>query len=120
MDVKKLGRVMLRALIVSAVITGAAIAILSLIAYFFRFSDGKINVGVVVINILACLVGGLVAGRGMKEKKYLWGLALGALYVLILFGLSCIFSPAGGVSITSYITTILICLGSGMLGGMVG
>ena len=120
MDVKKIGMVMLRALIISAVFTCAAIAILALIAWFFRFSDGKINVGVVIINIAACLVGGLLAGKGMKEKKYLWGLILGALYFVVLFVISFAFAPEGGVSITSYITTILICLGSGMLGGMIG
>ena len=120
MDVKRTGMVMLRALIISAVLTGAAIAILALLAWFFHFSDGKINVGVVIINIGACLVGGLVAGKGMKEKKYLWGLRLGALYFAILFAASCAFAAGMGTSITSYITTILICLGSGMLGGMVG
>lgn len=120
MAVKKCGTVIALALVVSAVLTGAAIAFLALLSWMFHFNDGKINAGVVMINIVACLVGGIVAGKGMKEKKYLWGLLLGLVYFLLLFAISWGFFGNNDFSLTSCITTILICLGSGMLGGMIG
>ena len=119
MDVKRLGISMARALIIAALATVAAMAVLSLIAWLFRFSDGKINVGAVIIQIGACLLGGFAAGKGMKEKKYLWGLLIGLIYAAVLLVISFGISGAEGVNITGYITTILVCAGSAMLGGMI-
>lgn len=120
MKAKNIALVMAKALILSALVTCAAVALLALMSYLLHFSDGKINIGVVVIDILACLIGGIAAGKGMREKKYLWGLLLGALYFGIMFLISVALSGKAGGSATSYITTVLICLGSGMLGGMIG
>ena len=64
MDVKRLGISMARALIIAALATVAAMAVLSLIAWLFRFSDGKINVGAVIIQIGACLLGDLRQEKG--------------------------------------------------------
>lgn len=120
MKAKNISLVMAKALILSTLVTCAAVALLALMSYLLHFSDGKINIGVVVIDILACLIGGIAAGKGMREKKYLWGLLLGALYFGIMFLISFTLSGKAGGSATSYITTVLICLGSGMLGGMIG
>ncbi len=120
MDVKKIGTVLFKALLISAAVTGAAAAALALIAWLFHFSDQAVGAGAIVINIAACLAGGLAAGKGMKEKKYLWGLLLGVLYFLILLAVSCAMAEPSAGGAAGYITTILICLGSGMLGGMLG
>ncbi len=119
MDIKKTGIVMARAWIIAGLVTGAAIGILSLIAWFFHFSDGKINVGTVIIQIGACLLGGFAAGKGMKEKKYLWGLLVGIVYGTVLLVISLGISGTEGFNVTSCITAILICAGSAMLGGMI-
>ena len=47
------------------------------------------------------------------------GLLAGVLYFIVLLIISLILAGEEGVSVTNYLTTILICLGSGMLGGMV-
>ena len=55
----------------------------------------------------------------MKEKKYLWGLLTGLIYAAVLLVISFWNFRAEGVNITGYITTILVCAGSAMLGGMI-
>ena len=59
MDVKKIGTVLFKALLISAAVTGAAAAALALIAWLFHFSDQAVGAGAIVINIAACLAGGL-------------------------------------------------------------
>ena len=110
---------MAKALVVSVLVTAVGIALLSALAYFFRLDDGKINAGIVVVHILSCFAGGFLAGKKIREKKYLWGLLAGALYFVILLIISVAMAGEDGVSVTRYLTTILICLGSGMLGGMI-
>ncbi|MBB5265199.1 putative membrane protein (TIGR04086 family) [Catenibacillus scindens] len=119
MDVKRWSIVMVKALAASVLVTAAGIALFSALAYFFRLDDGMINAGVVVLHILSCFAGGFLAGKGIREKKYLWGLLAGVLYFIVLLIISLILAGEEGVSVTNYLTTILICLGSGMLGGMV-
>lgn len=120
MNPKKITMIMLRSAIVSWLLTVVAAVVLAFIAFMFHFTDGNINAGVVIINILACFIGGFMAGKGLKEKKYLWGLMLGALYFVFLLSCSCLFSPENNGSAVAGMTSALICLGSGMLGGMLG
>lgn len=120
MNPKKITMIMLRSAIASWILTAIAAAVLAFMAFLLHFNDGIINAGVVFINILACFFGGFMAGKGIKEKKYLWGLIVGALYFALMLSCSCIFSSESNGSAAAAITSALICLGSGMLGGMLG
>ena len=64
------------------------------------------------------IAGGLIAGKKMKRKKFLWGLLLGSLYFLILFAVSA--ALAGGLpkDLVHMGTTLGICMAAGTLGGM--
>ena len=82
--------------------------------------NGKVSVevGVTVIYVVSGIAGGLIAGKKMKRKKFLWGLLLGSLYFLILFAVSA--ALAGGLpkDLVHMGTTLGICMAAGTLGGM--
>lgn len=109
-----------RGVLTSAIVTAIGLAALAGLAWGLHMKDSGMNIGVVVIYILSCLIGGLTAGKGVKEKRFLWGLFTGIIYFVVLAAISA--AAAGGVSMSigGYITTALICMGSGMLGGMIG
>ena len=68
-----------------------------------------------VVNIL----GGIIAGKLFKKKKFLWGLAAGVIYfsVLLLFGIFIFKTGTPGINVVG---NALICAVSGMTGGMFG
>ena len=51
--------------------------------------------------------------------KFLWGLTVGVAYFVVLVILSLIGGRAGTMFNREFMTTLLLCAGGGMLGGMV-
>lgn len=84
----------------------------------FQLNGTFVEVGVTVIYVVSGIAGGLIAGKKMKRKKFLWGLLLGSLYFLILFAVSA--ALAGGLpkDLVHMGTTLGICMAAGTLGGM--
>ena len=109
----------LTGLLVSYCITLIALLIFSFFLYKLRLGDGVMKAGVMVIYILATLAGGFFMGKKVIQRKYVWGLLMGALYFLILWGVSlCIPQSQGDIGINTFVA-LLMCLAGGMLGGMV-
>lgn len=109
---------LLKLLVFSYVLTGLFLLILSLLLYKFRFSETIINGGIVAIYIAATFLTGFLAGKKMQTKKYLWGLCLGAGYFLILTLISFIINHGISDFSGNFLSTLFLCVGSGMLGGM--
>ena len=113
------GMDLLKALLCAYVITGILLLVLSLLLYKMGLSEENVNAGIILIYVISTFAGGFVIGKLTGSRKFLWGLIAGVLYfallVLISFGIyHSIQSGAGDI-----LTTVLLCAGGGMLGGMV-
>lgn len=108
----------LKALLCSYVVTGILLLVLTLLLYKLNLDEGKVTMGIMVIYVASTFAGGMVIGKLVKERKFLWGLVLGVVYfaLLLLISLAVYRTlQAGGSSV---ISTLLLCAGGGMLGGM--
>ena len=76
------------------------------------------SIGIILIYIVVTFLAGFLAGKRAGEKKFLWGLAMGCVYFLILTAISMIVNRGMEEVSSSLITVFLLCGGSGMLGGM--
>ncbi len=106
----------IQALLCSYVTTGILLAILAFLLYRFHLQESVIAIGIIVIYIISTFVGGFVLGKYMKEKKYLWGIILGILYVVLLFLIT--FGVYRTLNNGDIATTLVLCLSSGCIGGM--
>lgn len=108
----------LKVLAFSYVVTVASLMLLALLLYKFRFGEMVVNVGIILIYILACFVSGFLTGKRMERRKFLWGFVVGLGYFIILllvsYGLKSETGQLGG----DMISTLFLCAASGMLGGM--
>ena len=68
---------MMKALLVAYVMTGFFLLITAGLMYRFELSEGKVKIAVIGIYVLSCFTGGFLAGRMMKNRKFLWGSLLG-------------------------------------------
>ncbi|MCM1160477.1 MAG: TIGR04086 family membrane protein [Roseburia sp.] len=109
---------LLKLLAFSYILTAVFLLILSMLLYKFRLSETIINIGIVVIYIAATFFTGFLAGKKIGTKKYLWGLFLGAGYFLILTLISLIINHGISDFSGNFLSTLFLCVGSGMLGGM--
>lgn len=67
------------------IVTGLGLILMAFLMEKFQLNGTFVEVGVTVIYVVSGIAGGLIAGKKMKRKKFLWGLLLGSLYFLILF-----------------------------------
>lgn len=109
---------LLKALILSFAVTGLLLLLLALLLYKLELKEGMVTAGIAAIYIISCFIGGFFAGHSIRERKFLWGVCLGSCYFLLLLGVSTILSPGAMTGGDYIVTTLLLCAGGGMLGGM--
>lgn len=108
----------LKILLVMYIITGILLVILTGLLYKMQLSESVVSVGIIVVYVLAGFLGGFLAGKVMKNRKFLWGMGMGACYFLILVIGSILFQHGIDMEIGRFCTTLILCTGSGMIGGM--
>lgn len=112
---------LLKCLLAAYVITGIMLMLIAAVLYKFQIGENVVNIGIIVVYILSSLVSGILYAKGAKSRRFLWGLAAGLSYFAIICLISVLAEPEALSNMTGQtITTLLICAGSGMLGGMLG
>ena len=106
-------------LLIMYVITGLALLALALLLLKLQLSENTVSIGILVIYIIACLIGGLIAGKRMKTRKFLWGALMGTAYFLILLAGSFLLNHGVSTDTAHAGATLAMCLGAGMVGGMI-
>ncbi len=109
----------LKCLLVSYLLTTGFLLLLALMLYRFGLSEKVVSICIIAIYIIVTFFAGFWFGKREGNRKFLWGLLMGCLYFLILVIVSLIvnqgISSLGG----NFFTVLILCAGSGMLGGMV-
>ncbi|MBR1567581.1 MAG: TIGR04086 family membrane protein [Lachnospiraceae bacterium] len=105
-------------LVVIYIITGVALAALAFVIYKWNLPENIVNIVILAIYAVATFIGGLLIGKRMQERKFLWGLILGACYILIIYGVSLILSASLNMVSTTGILAAVLSIAGGLLGGM--
>ncbi len=108
----------IKALLASYIVTGILLFVLTFLLYKFDWDEQKVTAGIIVIYVLSTFVGGFILGKLKRVKKFLWGLIMGVLYFVLLFLISFGVYRSFDGNGTNVMTTLLLCAGGGMLGGM--
>lgn len=109
---------LLKALIFAYLVTALCLLILAVLLYKLELGEGQVAAGIVAVYILSCFLGGFFLGKHVENRKFIWGIILGAIYFLFLLGISLILEPGGLAGTRTLLTSMTMCLGGGMLGGM--
>ena len=110
--------------LVSGVLIGYAITIIVFIAYallltYTGISEANIGLVVTLTSILSVLVAGFDAARVQTRRGWLWGLAAGLCYGILLIVLMMAFQ-GGAISISRSASLLILALAGGGLGGVLG
>ncbi|MBR3601368.1 MAG: TIGR04086 family membrane protein [Lachnospiraceae bacterium] len=100
------------------VVTFLGIVILAILLLMFQITENTVDVGILIIYILSGLSAGFIVGKRTGSRRLLWGMVSGILYFLVLFMVSLILKQDMNDLGNDLTTTVLICVGSGMLGGI--
>ena len=109
----------LSTLLIMYIVTGAALFLLAFLLYKMELTENIVTIGIMVIYVVSGLLGGIIIGKRMKTRKFLWGIVIGAAYFLVLM-IGSVLMNRGFISDGLHMAmTLLMCMGSGMIGGMV-
>lgn len=108
----------LKCLLISYLLTTGLLLLLALMLYKFELSEKIVSICIIGIYILVTFFAGFLAGKREGSRKFLWGLLMGALYFAILAVVSIVTSQGIGEVSGNFVTVLMLCCGSGMLGGM--
>lgn len=109
---------LLKSLLLAYVLTGAFLALLSFLLYKVGFGEKAVSIAIIVVYVAATFFAGFLAGKKMRNRKFIWGLLEGIAYFLILALISFIVGEKTAIFQSSFFTTLALCAGGGMLGGM--
>ena len=62
----------LKTLLISYILTGILLVVLAFALYKFRLKEGQIRIGVNAVYIITCLIGGLIMGKSIRQRRFFW------------------------------------------------
>ena len=110
---------MIRTLIFTYLVSGVLLTALAFALYKFRLPESQITLGISGVYILSCFMGGFMAGKAMRSRKFLWGLLTGILYFAFLRIMSFLQDRTITADAVRLGTVFAMCSLSAMAGGMI-
>ena len=110
--------ILIRAQLTAWVVTALLLLLMALLLFKLELNESKVSLGMTAVYVLSCFFGGLAAGKGGKKKKFLSGAShRGSLFSRTVSAVLNLGAERDGF--LSLILTGALCLGGGMLGGMI-
>ena len=109
----------IKSLLASYIVTGILLFVLTFFMYKFELNEKIVSAAIVGIYVVSTLIGGMIIGKLTKSKRYLWGMVLGIIYFVLLLLITLgVYRTLNGDSV-SIVTSLILCAGGGMAGGMI-
>ena len=74
---------LLKTLLFSYILTGALLALLAFLLYKVGLTEKIVSIVIIAIYVAATFFAGFMAGKKLKNRKFLWGLLMGSAYFLV-------------------------------------
>ena len=108
---------MIKALLVSYVVSCILLLILAFGLYKLDLKEQIVQGGIMGIYALSAFFGGRAAGKLFQMRRLIWGGILGILYYALILIISFVMYQGPG-AVSDVILSLIVCVISGMLGGI--
>ena len=109
---------MMKALLAAYLATGLMLLLLALLLYKMGLGENQVNLGILIIYIVSCFLGGFYLGKKVGNQSYLWGMALGIGYAVLLTAVTFLTEHQISADFKEMAVTYFLCFLGGALGGM--
>ena len=110
---------MTKGVIVAYAITAIAFLAYAMLVTYTNMSEQNEPIIIAVITLLSVMVAGFDAAKGANHRGWLWGMAAGFVYILVMVIIMTVLLPNFSIDSRTF-TTIAIGIAGGGLGGMLG
>ena len=101
-----------QSLVAAYIVTGLLLCLLAFIVYQSNTGTKMANLGITLTYIFASILAGMIIGKKIGKRKFLWG------FFAILTLISVVFQENTVIFSTERITALFLCIAGGTLGGM--
>ena len=108
-----------KTLIAVYAVTAILLFLLALLMQKFQLEQPAVTLGISISYVIACFVGGFLMGKVQRTKKFIWGILMGLAYMIIMLMITMAVKHGLHSNMSEFIMNLLLCLASGMLGGMI-
>ena len=109
----------LKALLASYAVTAIFLIVMAFFLYKFDLGEKAVSAGIVGIYVVSTLTGGILIGKMARMRRFLWGISIGVLYFVLLLLITAGVYHSLSADRISVLTTLILCAGGGMIGGMI-
>lgn len=110
----RIGKVMLLEIVLTAVL----LCILALLLQRLRPAESTVLIGIKLLYVIVNFIGGMLIGKIMSRRKFLWGVLTGLTYFVLLSLVSFLVNRGFYVDIHQAFSACLLCMAGGTAGGM--
>ena len=107
-----------KCMLMAYILTAGLLLLLAFMLYRFGLSEKVVSICIIAIYIVVTFLAGMLAGKQAGKRRFLWGLAMGITYYMILVIVSMIVNKGAQAVAGNMATVFFLCAGSGMMGGM--
>lgn len=107
-----------KCMLMAYILTAGLLLLLAFMLYRFGLSQKVVSICIIAIYIVVTFLAGMLAGKKAGKRRFLWGLAMGITYYMILVIVSMIVNKGAQAVAGNMATVFFLCAGSGMMGGM--
>lgn len=100
------------------ILSTVLLAIMSIVIWKTNAGAGVVSGCITAVYIISNFIGGFVAGKKSNKYKFIWGIAISAAYFAIIVLAGVWFMGNTFTVSPEIITSGMICIISGMFGGM--
>lgn len=107
-----------KVLLFEAVLTVIILCVFALLLQKLQPSESVMLMGIRLVYVLVNLIGGMLIGKIMSRKKFLWGILTGMTYFILISLISFAIHQGFYTDIHQAGIICLLCMAGGTAGGM--
>ena len=108
----------LKETLIQMIISVILVAIAAFVVLRTSPSENTIKIIILVIYGISSFVGGLILGKAMEKRRFLWGAGAGAIYIGILLLAALAIKGNLNTGTVSLISGIIVSVAAGTVGGI--
>lgn len=100
-------------------VTFILLLLLAFVIFKLETTELVTKIWLIAVYVISGFLGGFLIGKRTKSKKFLWGFFIGLFYFVILFAVSLLLYRGLTGDFMHLFTTMVLCIASGTIGGMI-
>lgn len=108
----------IKSLLISFIVTGVLLVLLSFLLYKMRWSADQIQIGIILVYVISNIFGGHLLASKIGHQRFFWGVLFAFSYFCILLLISLAVNGSFMSDATQAVKALILCMAGGIVGSL--